>query len=142
LKARALIRGAGLAALALLGAAGCNSGGNTITQARCPCTLELASGDGQQAAPGAQLPEEVVVRLVDRDGTGILGGLILWQVMSGGGEILPDCIPSTCPNGGTDPSGFNRATWTLGGTGGTQTVQASSLQSAAVVTFTAQAGSE
>ena len=139
MRARNLVRGAGMAALTLLLSAGCSAGGNTITQARCPCTLELAAGDAQIGQPGSQLPGELVVKLTDSDGVGVLGALILWQVTGGGGDIDPDCIPSTCPNGGTDPSGFNRATWTLGNATGTQTVQASSLHASGVITFTAEA---
>lgn len=136
---RIAIRGGGLAALALAAGAACSSGGNTITQARCPCTLELVSGDGQTGVPGTELGERLVVKLTDSRGVGVLGALILWQVTSGGGDIDPDCTPSTCPNGGTDPSGFNRADWTLGSAPGTQTVQASSLQASEVITFTAEA---
>ena len=141
MKARTLIRSAATAAIALFAGAGCDQGANTITQARCPCTLELISGDGQTASPGGELSDQLVVRVTDTDGVGVLGALVLWQVTSGGGNIEPECIPQTCPNGGTDPGGLNRAEWTLGNTPGVQTVEVSTLVANEVLTFTAQAES-
>ena len=137
MKARILGRAGAVAAVALLAGAGCTSGGNTITSARCPCTMELVSGDNQEGAPGQALSQELIVKISDNNGVGVLGALVIWQVTSGGGSIEPDCIPQTCPNGGTDPSGLNRARWTLGSDATTQTVQVTTLVAAEEITFTA-----
>jgi len=127
----------GVLALFLLASA-CSSG-NTITSARCPCTLEAFAGDGQSGRIGTVLPDPVAIQVVDSNGTPVLGALILWEVTSGGGSLRPDCIPSTCPNGGTDPAGINEAVWTLGNLAGTQTVKATSLLATGEVVFTAEA---
>jgi len=139
LKARNLVRAGLGGVLALFLFAPACSSGNTITSARCPCTLEAFSGDGQTGRIGAALSDPVAIRVVDSNDTPVLGALILWEVTSGGGSLLPDCIPSTCPNGGTNPAGINEAVWTLGGVAGTQTVKATSLLAAGEVVFTAEA---
>ncbi len=117
------------------------SSGNTITSARCPCTIEALTGDGQSGRIGTTLPDPVAIRIIDSNDTPVLGALILWEVTSGGGTLVPDCIPSTCPNGGTDPAGVNEAVWTLGNLVGTQTVRATSLLATGEIVFTAEATS-
>ncbi len=134
------LQGGALAMLSLLALTACNSGGNTFTQARCPCTIEVAAGDEQTGTPGAALSEELVIRVVDQDGLGVLSAPVSWRIGSGGGQIEPSTGAIGLPGESTtDPGGFSRADWTLGPETGAQTVQVTSIVASGVAVFTATA---
>jgi hypothetical protein len=109
----------GGAALALC-VGGCGAG--DVTEFHLGCSggghLEVVSGDNQTAAPGAALPEPLVVRFgVDAPSmfcTG-LGARIEWSVVSGGGTV-------TGTQSAVGPS--HSARWVLGPEPGEQNVRA------------------
>src|SRR4051812_5955766 len=47
--------------------------------------VQLLSGDGQTGAPGATLPDPVVVAVTDADGNPVSGAAVTWVVTAGGG---------------------------------------------------------
>jgi hypothetical protein len=96
--------------------------------------LLQVSGDNQSANPGAELPEPLVVGLVDRDGNGVSGRAVTWVVGAGGGSVASST--ST-----TDGDGKATARWTLGPASGTNTLNAV-VSGVGVVGFTAIAGSQ
>ncbi len=89
--------------------------------------LEMTSGDEQSAAPGAELPEPLVVRLVDEAGAGVPGQAVAWVDAFGDGT-----------SSDTDADGYASTTWTLGPESGVQTLNAV-VSGVGVVSFTATA---
>jgi adhesin/invasin len=77
----------------------------------------IVSGNGQTAAPGATLPEPLVVQVIDEGGNPVVGAAVTWVVTAGGGTLDPATGP-------TDGSGQASTTWTLGSTAGANTAQA------------------
>jgi uncharacterized protein YjdB len=73
-------------------------------------SLVPVSGSGQYAAPGALLPESLVVAIMDRHGAPVSGIDITFAVAEGGGAIFPATAQ-------TDGAGRARAAWTLGSEG-------------------------
>jgi hypothetical protein len=51
--------------------------------------LVLVSGNDQSAEPGAELPEPLVVRLVDEEGNGIRDQAVTWIIGVGEGSVSP-----------------------------------------------------
>jgi hypothetical protein len=94
-------------------------------------SLVLISGDGQSAAAGSQLPDPVVVRLVDAQGNPLEHGAVAWVVGAGGGSVTPG-------SGETDRDGFASARWTMGSSAGSNTLSAVA-SGVGIVTFTATA---
>jgi adhesin/invasin len=77
----------------------------------------IVSGNEQIGAPGATLPEPLVVQVVDEGGNPVVGAAVTWVVTAGGGTLDPATGP-------TDASGRASTTWTLGSTAGANTAQA------------------
>jgi Big-like domain-containing protein len=96
-------------------------------------SLVLVSGSGQSAAPGAELPDPLVVRLADQEGNGIRDQAVSWVIGVGGGGISPT-------TGQTNGEGLASARWTLGPSQGLNTVNAV-VSGVSVVTFSASATS-
>jgi len=94
-------------------------------------TLELASGDGQTGAPGRELADPLVVRLVDESGDGVRGRAVTWVVATGGGTASP-------ASSDTDRDGFASTNWTLGPLAAGNTLNAV-VSGVGVVSFTATA---
>jgi Big-like domain-containing protein len=95
--------------------------------------LVQVSGNNQSANPGAELPQALVVRLVDRQGNGVSGRPVTWVVGAGGGRVASST--ST-----TDEDGKAGARWTLGSSSGTNTLNAV-VSGVGVVGFVATARS-
>lgn len=91
--------------------------------------IEIVSGNNQEAAAGSQVPQDLVVRVLDQDGNPIVNRAVSWVIGQGGGS------PSS-ETSQTDGEGKASTRWTLGPTPGTNTLNAvvSGLGS---VTFTA-----
>lgn len=81
-------------------------------------SLQYVSGDGQQGAPGALLPQPLEVRVASgMDGADGLAGITLRTVVEqGGGTIVGPAIPTT------GPQGIAQIAWRLG-TAGAQRVR-------------------
>jgi hypothetical protein len=92
----------------------------TFTARALPGTaadLRLVSGNRQTAAPGEELSQPLVVRLVDEDGNGVPNRAVSWVIGVGGGSVDP--LTST-----TNGNGEAETRWTLGPTTGANTVNA------------------
>lgn len=94
-----------------------------------PTHLMLVSGDGQTAPAGFQLPDSLVVQLLDDNGNGVGGRAVTWTPEAG----VANPINST-----TNPEGYAYTRWTLGPNAGSTRMTAvfSGLE---VVRFTATA---
>jgi adhesin/invasin len=79
--------------------------------------VQIVAGDGQTAAPGTRLPQDLAVRVVDADGNPVVGAAVSWVVTAGGGRLEPST--ST-----TDADGRAGTGWFLGPSVGPNTVQA------------------
>ncbi len=72
--------------------------------------LQYVSGDGQQAAAGANLPQPIEVRAVN-GGDGVAGVVLTAAVEQGGGAIVGPASVTT------DPDGYASIGWRLGASG-------------------------
>ncbi|MEX2526166.1 MAG: hypothetical protein WEA09_00895 [Gemmatimonadota bacterium] len=101
-------------------------------QVGAPHTLEQLGGDGQEELVGVPLPEALVVRLLDDQGAPVPGVEVEFAVTAGGGSVEVASVA-------TDADGVASAgIWTLGPTGGSQSVTASAGEGV-TTTFTATA---
>ena len=94
-------------------------------------SLTRVSGDGQQAAAGAQLTESFVVAVLDQNGDPFPGATVTFSVTAGGGTLSTTTAT-------TDANGHATTTLTLGSQPETNTVTAS-VADLEPVTFTATA---
>jgi hypothetical protein len=94
-------------------------------------SLVLVSGDGQSAEAGTELPDQLVVRLVDEQGNGMRNQAVSWVIGVGGGSVSPTIAE-------TNGEGLSSVRWTLGPNQGLNTVNAV-VSGLSVVTFTASA---
>ena len=85
--------------------------------ASIPTSLVRVSGDDQTAPAGFQLPDSLVVRLVDDNGNGVGGRTVTWVVPAGAGVVSP-------VNAVTNADGYSVTRWTLGPTVGSFTLSA------------------
>lgn len=104
-------------------AAACDSS----TAPPVPAGIDVASGDAQTAAVGMELPQPLVVRVLDEAGNPVRGQVVEFRVTAGGGSVSTGSAQ-------TDRNGEARARWTLGTVAGdTQRVEARVGEGAAVV---------
>jgi hypothetical protein len=98
-----------------------------------PASLTLISGDGQRAPAGRRVANPVAVQVVSRSGRPIEGVPVRFVLPEGAGETDPQ-------SAGSDAQGIVRATWTLAGVPGRQslTVSAEGVASHTVVTAEAE----
>jgi adhesin/invasin len=80
--------------------------------------IDLASGNNQSAATGAQLPNPLVVVVKDANGNPVSGTTVTFAVASGGGTL-------SAPSAMTDSSGYASTTLRLGPAPGGNSVTAS-----------------
>ncbi len=83
------------------------------------CHLEIVSGDGQTAAPGALLPAPLEIALRTGQGLPYPGQAVVFRVLTGGGTIAGQVSTEVT----TDADGRAQAQWRLGQTSGEQKVQ-------------------
>ncbi|HKG90700.1 MAG TPA: Ig-like domain-containing protein [Gemmatimonadaceae bacterium] len=111
---------AGAFACTLLAAGGC-AADRVTTSAQAgdagSVRLEIVSGNGQQAPPGAELPQPLVVRALNAAGTPIANQIINFRVTAGGGSVFAGTAK-------TNSNGYAREWWTLGPQPGTNRVEA------------------
>ena len=81
-------------------------------------TVDVHSGDGQWAVQGEVLPEPVVVRVLDAEGSPVPGAGVLFSPDEGHGTTDPDSVVS-------DSIGLASTVWTLGEEVGEQMLTAS-----------------
>ncbi|HEU0015749.1 MAG TPA: Ig-like domain-containing protein, partial [Longimicrobium sp.] len=108
-------------ALALLAACESPTGDG---KAGPPAALDIVSGDDQTATVGTELPQALVVRVLDDDGDPVPDQVVNFVVTAGGGSVFAGTAI-------TDDNGEARERWTLGTVAGdTQYVQARAVNSA------------
>jgi hypothetical protein len=98
-----------------------------------PSSLTLLSGDGQRAPAGRRVAQPVTVQVVSRSGRPIPGIPVRFVLEEGAGKAEPQADSS-------DAQGIARASWTLGGFPGRQTlsVTADGVASPTIVTAEAE----
>ena len=95
------------------------AGSSTVTIRATPgaaSSLTKISGDGQSAAVGSELPDPLIVRVVDQFGNGVSGVTVEWRTCDGAGDL----------DATTDLDGFASAFQEAGPDAGTFCVMASS----------------
>ena len=93
--------------------------------------LQAISGNAQAGSPGTALEEPVRVRVLDGSDRPLAGLWVEWSVVEGSGRVEPRHSIS-------DADGIAEATWVLGPSTGSQTIQAFAGRGA-VATFEATA---
>jgi adhesin/invasin len=98
-----------------------------------PSSLTLLSGDGQRAPAGRRLAQPITVQVVSRSGRPIPGIPVRFVLEDGAGRAEPQADSS-------DSQGIARASWTLGGLPGRQSlsVTADGVATPSVVTADAE----
>jgi adhesin/invasin len=98
-----------------------------------PASLTLLGGDGQRAPAGRRISQPVLVQVVSRSGRPIEGVPVRFVLDEGAGQVDP-AIDSS------DAQGMARASWTLGGAAGRQSlsVNADGVVSPTLVTAEAE----
>jgi adhesin/invasin len=89
---------------------------HTVTAGN-PSGVLIVDGNDQTAAPGATLPKDLVVQVVDEGGNPVVAAAVTWVMTAGGGTLSPS-------TGVTAENGRTATKWTLGPTVGTNTAQA------------------
>lgn len=118
-----------VAAAALVGAAACNDKEfNTVNLIPTTLTVSTAS-NGQSAVVGQALAQPVSVQVTDASGNPVIGVVVTWTVLTGGGSVSSST--ST-----TDANGNASVVWTLGQAAGENTLSAS-IATGASATITA-----
>lgn len=87
-----------------------------------PLSMSVVSGDGQQGPPGTELPDPLVVRVEDSRGRPVVGQIVNFRVVSGGGSVFAGAAIS-------NRNGLVQERWTLG-FGGLQRVEARAIDPA------------
>ena len=100
-------------------------------QVPVPASLDIVSGDAQQAVVGTELANPLVVRAEDVNGVPIVGQLVNFRVTAGGGSVFAGA-------GITNAQGVVQERWTLGNsTADSQRVEARAVDpnSGAAIVF-------
>ena len=109
----------------------CGGGDLTLPGGTSPPTdLVVVSGDEQSAKPGDDLPDPLVVKVVDAQGNPVANAPVSWDA-GGGGSVSPETAQ-------TDAAGLASARVTLGADEGVYVVSAA-VTGLEAVTFTASA---
>lgn len=77
------------------------------TGARVPASMQIVSGDLQIAPVNTELPDPLVVRVVDDRGRPVRGQIVNFRVVSGGGSVFAGAAE-------TNADGEARERWTVG----------------------------
>lgn len=80
-------------------------------------SVTIRSGNNQDAPAGSELPQPLVVRVLDEQGNPIVGRAVSWVVGAGGGSAAPE-------TSNTGPDGQASTRWTLGSAPGNNTLNA------------------
>jgi len=97
-----------------------------------PASLTLLGGDGQRAPAGREVANPIAVQVVSRSGRPIEGVPVRFALDDGAGMTDPQ-------TGASDAQGIVRATWTLGGLPGRQSVRVTADGVASHTVVTAEA---
>jgi Bacterial Ig-like domain (group 1) len=107
-----------------------------ITTLPTPSTMEIITGDGQAGRVSQELPDPLVVRVLDASGVPVEGVSVAWAAQ-GGGSVDPETVP-------TDADGIAAARRVLGPTAGDQLTTATVSEAFGIppATFTTRAVAE
>ncbi len=100
----------------------CGGGPGTTPAQRTASALIIVSGDQQTGTVGHELPQPLVVRVVDATGAPIQGQIVNFVVVNGGGTVFVGA-------GTSDLNGVAQERWTLGVEAGTQELEARAVDS-------------
>jgi adhesin/invasin len=92
------------------------------SQPRGASALQIVSGDTQTGTVGKELPNPVVVRVVDASGAPVSGQLVNFRVATGGGSVFAGASLSNA-------DGVVQERWTLGSVAGPQRLEARAVDS-------------
>jgi List-Bact-rpt repeat protein len=95
------------AVVPLLGVALATGCQEPIAPAMTDLTMQIVGGNGQQGLVGRELPEPLVVRVLDARGRPVKGQLVSFRVTAGGGTMYAG-------EGLTNANGIAQDWWTLG----------------------------
>ena len=110
--------------LLLTFAFGCGDTGGPTLKPGPPASLQVVSGDQQTDTVGQELPNPLVVRVLDSTGHRVPGQIVNFRVTAGGGSVFAGAAI-------TNDSGEARERWTLGTVAGdTQRVEARAVDAA------------
>jgi hypothetical protein len=84
--------------------------------------LDIVSGQDQTGVPGTQLPNPLVVRVLDASGIPVKGQLVNFRVTEGGGSVFAGAAL-------TSTNGLAQEWWTLGPAAGLNTVEVRAVDS-------------
>ena len=108
--------------IAMVAGGGCRESPTTGV-AGAPAQLDIVDGDGQEGVVGAELPEPLVVKVVDDRGRPVGNQLVNFRVTAGGGSVFAGAAL-------TNAQGIAQERWTLGtSTSGLQEVEARAVES-------------
>jgi hypothetical protein len=109
-------------------AAGCN--GEVVGGGQRPAAVLVVSGDLQTAPVGQELPQPLVVKVVDEAGRPVRDQLVNFRVTRGGGSVFAGSAL-------TNKDGIAQERWTLGTVADTQQVEARAVdpETGAAVVF-------
>jgi hypothetical protein len=96
-----------LGAALALSAAACGDQIAAPTSQPGPVRLLIVSGDVQTAPPGAELPQPIVVKVVDGNGDPVPNQIVNFRVVQGGGSVFAGAAL-------TNAQGLAQEHWTLG----------------------------
>ena len=105
--------GSSLGSLVLLATFACGGsdlvlpGPSTPSNGGTPAAISIFAGDHQTAAPGAPLPAQIVVKVVDSQGNPVTGQAVVFTPMTAGAQVTPQTA-------NTNAQGLASATWVLG----------------------------
>lgn len=100
---------ASAASLCLLGICvlSCGDGGTGPKPVGQPAAVQVVSGDAQQGVVGQELPQPLVVKVVDAGGRPVGGHVVNFRVTSGGGSVFGGASS-------TNAQGIAQERWTIG----------------------------
>jgi len=92
----------------VLAAAACSGGDELAAPSQAPARIEKAAGDAQNASAGTGVETPPAVRVLGRTGGAVAGVRVTFQVVEGGGSVMPAAVE-------TDANGVAAvSSWTLG----------------------------
>ena len=94
-------------------------------------TIMPVSGDQQVDSTAALLAEPLIAKVALADGSGVWGASVVWTGLGSTGSVV--AVSET-----TDSLGLASASWTLGGSAGTDSVEVTVMDTEASLIFTAQ----
>lgn len=82
-------------------------GGGDSSHDTAPAAIGIVAGNNQTATAGIELPVSLAVAVTSKSGQAVVGAVVTWSVVAGGGAVTP--VSAT-----TDSGGVATTRWTLG----------------------------